>query len=66
MLEDIKSEEFTVLKGTSLELEANGQHHTLQVIGVHLYDPHSESCSTDPTDPVAIRESDRSRGLPAA
>jgi hypothetical protein len=28
MLEDIKSEEFTVLKGASLELEANGQHHT--------------------------------------
>lgn len=27
MLEDIKSEEFTVLKGASLELEANGQHH---------------------------------------
>jgi hypothetical protein len=63
MLEDIKSEEFTVLKRTSLELEANGQHHTLQVIGVRLYDPHSESCSTDP---VTIRESDRRRGLPAA
>jgi hypothetical protein len=42
MLEDIKSEEFTVLKGTSLELEANGQRHTLQVIEVRLYDPHSE------------------------
>lgn len=28
MLEDIKSEEFTVLKGTSLGLEANGQRHT--------------------------------------
>jgi hypothetical protein len=36
MLEDIKSEEFTVLKGTSLELEANGQRHTLQVIEVPL------------------------------
>jgi hypothetical protein len=42
MLEDIKSEEFTVLKGTSLELEANGQRHTLQVIEVRPYDSHSE------------------------
>jgi hypothetical protein len=42
MLEDIKSEEFTVLKGTSLEIEANGQRHTLQVIEVRPYEPHSE------------------------
>jgi hypothetical protein len=42
MLEDIKSEEFTVLKGASLELEANGQRHTLQVIEVRPYEPHSE------------------------
>ena len=42
MLEDIKSEEFTVLKGAFLELEANGQCHTLQVIEVRPYDPHSE------------------------
>ena len=42
MLEDIKSEEFTVLKGTSLEIEANEQRHTVQVIEVRPYEPHSE------------------------
>jgi hypothetical protein len=42
MLEDIKSEEFTVLKGTSLEIEANGQRHTVQVVEVRPYKPHSE------------------------